>query len=946
MKLCSYIYKIGTSTRISLLIMTLLLAFLPQGMTAQLAGKYTNNKPLVIVCGMTFAPYQFSDKNGEPVGINIDILDEILTQMHIPHQFISKEWNEAETMFKTKQADLILDPTLHYCRSPYYGSRNSLTYYRMKLVRRAGEDPVRALEELEGKTVLVTNYDSLTHNALLAIDSLIIIKYVSPEDAINSIASREENYMVWSEEALKWRLKEMNLEEYFVLSDIEMPVREIRYAGHDATLIEQIDDQYARMLQNGTFSKIHDKWFHPDRQHNDTTPVAIYITVFILLIAIALFLTNRLITKRITAATSTATDIGNIMRQALSMGNYSIVFYDIKTDRINNRHGHLLPDEGITMQEYIAHIHPDEQETIRTEIEKLKNGRNGICETHIRWNAGTPEQPQWRFMNGHSIAELNDDGHTCHIVNAMKDVTEEVEQERINSELATKYIKMFDSTLVAMSFYDRNGMLIDLNQNMRKLCEFELLGEKFFKETCLFDVAGFKNDFDHKSKEHFHVCQHMYYPEIGINKYIECRIMPTYDNNELQYYIITSRDVTAERNIYKELNRQDAELHKINNIATNYEQQLHYLLENSNMWVWRSDVKQQRIFFSRSLQKDDFSYSFKDYLALIDESCLEQALHAFGDMAGKDIIINTVILLKSTPNKNEPQWFAISGVPVHDKDGHLTGHLGVVRDVSNLMEAQEKLKKETARAEDSGRLKSAFLANMTHEIRTPLNAIVGFSDLLQVIDSPEERREFIRIIRNNCDMLIRLINDIIETSSINQEPLRIESTEIDFARAFNDICQTLAQRVQEPGVEFMVDNPYQSFITRLDKGRMQQIITNFTTNAVKYTHEGHIKVGYEYLSFEELKSKVQDSRIMSQTMPFSGIYMYCEDTGSGIPKEKQGSVFERFVKLNDYVQGTGLGLAICKSIVERCAGRIGVMSEGEGHGSTFWVWIPCIQLKP
>ena len=98
------------------------------------------------------------------------------------------------------------------------------------------------------------------------------------------------------------------------------------------------------------------------------------------------------------------------------------------------------------------------------------------------------------------------------------------------------------------------------------------------------------------------------------------------------------------------------------------------------------------------------------------------------------------------------------------------------------------------------------------------------------------------------------------------------------------------------------------------------MLTNFVTNAVKYTHQGHIKVGYR----EEQE----------------GIYFYCEDTGAGIPKEKQASVFERFVKLNDFVQGTGLGLSICQAIANRCGGRIGVTSEGEGHGSTFWLWVP------
>ena len=264
-------------------------------------------------------------------------------------------------------------------------------------------------------------------------------------------------------------------------------------------------------------------------------------------------------------------------------------------------------------------------------------------------------------------------------------------------------------------------------------------------------------------------------------------------------------------------------------------------------------------------------------------------------------------------------WYAISGIPTFNERGQLIEYFGLARNITDLMEAQQKLKEETARAEDSGRMKAAFLANMTHEIRTPLNAIVGFSDLLQMIETPEERKEFIRIIRNNCDMLLRLINDILEASNMGQA-LAIEPVKCDFAQVFDDICQTLEQRVTEAGIPFIKDNPYPTFPVTIDKGRIQQVLTNFTTNAVKYTKTGHIKVGY----------REQEG----------GIYLYCEDTGAGIPKEKQDAVFERFVKLNDFVQGTGLGLSICKAIAERCNGEIGVTSEGEGQGSTFWLWIP------
>ena len=146
----------------------------------------------------------------------------------------------------------------------------------------------------------------------------------------------------------------------------------------------------------------------------------------------------------------------------------------------------------------------------------------------------------------------------------------------------------------------------------------------------------------------------------------------------------------------------------------------------------------------------------------------------------------------------------------------------------------------------------------------------------------------------------------------------------------------MKQRVQEPSVEFIKENPYDSLVTVIDVARIQQVITNFVTNAVKYTHEGHIKVGYRY---EESGDRSQESGDRSQET--GDLYIYCEDTGAGIPKEHQAKIFERFVKLNDFIQGTGLGLSICKAIADACQGEIGVDSEGEGHGSTFWIRIPC-----
>jgi signal transduction histidine kinase/ABC-type amino acid transport substrate-binding protein len=892
------------------------------GIQAQYIREYTDEKPLIIAVDWEFPPYEFADNFGNPAGIHIDILDAILEKLSIPHQYVMKDWKLLAETFKQHHADIILDPINYFYAAPYVRSNSILTYYNMKVASTEHAEPIQSMKQLEDASGLVLRSNGpISHRVINELELNITPEFQSPKDAMAGLGAGKYKYFMWGEESLKWKIKELGLEDKIVLDQIDIPAGEIHFVGYDEMLINQIDDQFARMEQNGDIERLRNKWLHPERTYNDASPMSIPIVIGIILLVIGLVITNRLIVARVKHKSEMNKEMERMMRQALDMGNYYVIVYDVKTNRYTNRHGSMLPEEGLTLLQLLSRIHPDDAEMVEREVNKLIQGEILNWELTVRWNIGTSKRPHYQIIHGNAIAEKDKNGKTRYIMNTLKNVTKEYEQEFKDNELANKYMKLFDQSLVAMSFYNKEGMLIDLNENMRQLCHFDEEGEQFFKKTSIFEAWMFSGDLKPGITEQFHACHRMYYPEVGLDSYLEFRVKPIFQNGELLFYVVTARDITDERNMYMEQYNMEKQLKQTNKQIVQYEKELNYLLEKSDMWVWRSDLKTQMIYFSRSLKHNEFSQSFEDYMNSLYEEDVPKALAEYNNFNGSDKNFNVTHHFKHTLVSDTPLWIAVSGMPTYDEEGNPSGHFGVIRDVTKLMEAQEQLKRETNRAEDSGKLKSIFLANMTHEIRTPLNAIVGFSDLLQVIEEPADRREFIRIIRNNCDMLMRLINDIIEASNMNEGPLSIEAEDVDFALAFNDICQTLAQRVQEPGVEFIVDNPYTTFLTHLDKGRMQQVITNFTTNAVKYTQQGHIKVGYRYEN--------------------GGIYMYCEDTGAGIPKEKQASVFERFVKLNDYVQGTGLGLAICKSIADRCGGRIGISSEGLGKGSTFWIWIPC-----
>lgn len=239
------------------------------------------------------------------------------------------------------------------------------------------------------------------------------------------------------------------------------------------------------------------------------------------------------------------------------------------------------------------------------------------------------------------------------------------------------------------------------------------------------------------------------------------------------------------------------------------------------------------------------------------------------------------------------------------------------RDISEQVGYEEKLKKAKEKAEESDRLKSAFLSNMSHEIRTPLNAIVGFSAIMADIEDREERLKFLNIIESNNKRLLMLIDEVLDLSKIESGMLPFNFSSV----RMNDLCMDIFRTYQyyTGKATLILDLPEEDLCIRTDRNRLTQVISNLIDNALKFTPQGTITIGY-------------------RTLP-EWVELFVIDTGIGIPEDKLEKVFERFVKVNNFAKGTGLGLPICKTIVERLGGEITLTSR-LGSGSQFTFKIP------
>lgn len=218
-----------------------------------------------------------------------------------------------------------------------------------------------------------------------------------------------------------------------------------------------------------------------------------------------------------------------------------------------------------------------------------------------------------------------------------------------------------------------------------------------------------------------------------------------------------------------------------------------------------------------------------------------------------------------------------------------------VHDITHLKQVERELKVAKEKAENADIAKSAFLANMSHEIRTPLNAITGFAEVMGSANTEEEKTQYQEIIKMNADLLMQLVNDILDMSKIEAGTLEFVYSTVDINLLLSDLQRLFQMRINDAGgkVQIIAEPSLSSCLIQTDRNRVAQVISNFVGNAIKFTREGNIRIGYEAKDTE--------------------LYFYVKDTGTGIPAEKLSNVFGRFVKLNKDQKGAGLGLSISQT---------------------------------
>lgn len=373
--------------------------------------------------------------------------------------------------------------------------------------------------------------------------------------------------------------------------------------------------------------------------------------------------------------------------------------------------------------------------------------------------------------------------------------------------------------------------------------------------------------------------------------------------------------------------RLKAELAQLNKIKR-YNIEYELVLKAMRLSIWHLDVADHKVTVENDYRDEMNNYvprgettvdTLFDCLMPEDRERVREAM--LGLMEGKYEDYHQQYRLQ-IPNTQMVYWEeTFATVDKRDVEGKPLSVVGTTMRIDDRKAIEQALIEARNQAEESDRLKTAFLANMTHEVRTPLNAIVGFSDILPMAQSEEERNELIKLIKQNNAHLLRLFDDMMNMSKLDAGNAgTLVKEDVELMSLLGELVEKYQPVCAEKNVEVFISEASANDVVHTDRGRLREILNQYLNNAVKFTSEGSISLGYE--------------------KQISTVRLWVRDTGKGIPSDKCNEhLFERFVKVDEYVQGTGLGLSICRSLADSLGGKVGVDSVF-GKGSTFWVEIP------
>lgn len=602
------------------------------------------------------------------------------------------------------------------------------------------------------------------------------------------------------------------------------------------------------------------------------------------------------------------------------------------------RQYHFLSEEGSMEQRY----NPIDfaQFFDRDDFERLRSVVFDICEgkqsgTVLTMVSNAKDEAYLRHYEvSVSVDQRDSKGRVVSVFGIQHDVTEDYRRLEAVNQLLLRYHTVFSTSLIDMVYYDSNGVLRDINERACQSFgvpnrEFVLNNEFLLKNNPIFadvDIETMSNTHTSSLVDFGNYQDPIYHTETlgltGKKMFYDSTINPIRDaNGKLEGVYMAGRDVTEMVESYHRQKAGAENLRKINEDIRRYISNINYALRISDIRMVNYYPLSFTLEMSDNISKSQMKLSQLRCIRLATprfRRTVSSVLNRMDHLSPYNIQVNIETEIRD--KKGRQIWLLFNLVPMVDANGKVERYFGMCRNMTDMVETENRLAVETKKAQETELLKQSFLANMSYEIRTPLNNVVGFAGLFNTPHDEADEPAFVEQIKINSNNMLTLVNDVMLLSSLDANMVEYHKNDIDFAQVFASHCQ-IGWSTANTQVKTVIDNPYESLVLNIDLEHVGKVIEKLCRLSALTLKEGYVKARYEYRRGELL--------------------ITIEDTGDGIPEEGMAHLFDRFVhNYDNQLLGTGLDLPIVQAMVNQMGGTIEIESTLH-KGTTAWVSIPC-----
>ena len=660
---------------------------------------------------------------------------------------------------------------------------------------------------------------------------------------------------------------------------------------------------------------------------------ALALSAVLLVVILVVVLYNRVYIRRANEANARRKEQNAHLALVLQAGRLRIWKYHPAT-----RHYLFLSEEGTMEQRYNPidfqqFFERDDFERLRTAIFDICEGKQNSAVLTLVSNVKDDAFLRHYEMTV-SVDRRDSRGRVTSILGIQHDVTDEYRRLETVNQLLLRYHTVFSTSLVDMLYYDNKGVLQDINE---RACQafgvpnreyvlnnkFLLKNNPFFADLSLETMDNTRTscivDFGDYTDPVYHI------DELGLadkKMYYESTINPIRDaDGNLEGVYMAGRDITEMVVSYRRQKEGAEKLRKVNEDIRQYISNINYALRISDIRMVNYYPKSFTLEMSDNITQSQMKLSQLRCIRLATprfRRTVSSVLNRMDHLSPYNIQVNIETEIRD--KKGRQIWLLFNLVPMVDADGKVERYFGMCRNMTDMVETENRLAVETKKAQETELLKQSFLSNMSYEIRTPLNNVVGFAGLFNTPHDEADESAFVEQIKTNSNNMLTLVNDVMLLSSLDANMVEYRKDDIDFAQIFASHCQ-MGWSNANPQIKTIIDNPYESLVVNIDMEHVGKVIEKLCWLSALTLKEGYAKARYEYRRGELL--------------------ITIEDSGDGIPEEGMAHIFDRFVhNIDNHLLGTGLDLPIVQAIVRQMGGTIEIESKLH-QGTTAWVSIPC-----